>query len=114
MQVGEFQCYDKRALASLAEAASKAGRPEWGQTGPHDSGEYNSNPEVPRGPAVALSVGCAGIERETLGSNSSALPISVECTEVKSKASDSCLFPGDRLLLRLGRLLGHPLWPLLP
>ena len=46
MQVGEFQCYDRRALASLASSASTAGHPEWGHTGPHDSGEYNSHPEV--------------------------------------------------------------------
>lgn len=46
LQVGEFQCYDRRALASLAESALKAGHPEWGYTGPHDSGEYNSYPEV--------------------------------------------------------------------
>ena len=31
--VGEFQCYDRRALASLAAAAREAGRPEWGNTG---------------------------------------------------------------------------------
>ena len=45
-QVGEFQCYDRRALASLAAAAQEAGHPEWGYTGPHDSGTYNSTPEV--------------------------------------------------------------------
>jgi hypothetical protein len=28
--VGEFQCHDRRALASLAAAATAAGRPEWG------------------------------------------------------------------------------------
>uniref|UniRef100_A0A6T5U2K4 Beta-amylase n=1 Tax=Chlamydomonas chlamydogama TaxID=225041 RepID=A0A6T5U2K4_9CHLO len=43
--VGEFQCYDRRALASLAQAARTAGKPEWGNGGPHDSGEYNSAPE---------------------------------------------------------------------
>ncbi|KAF6248347.1 glycoside hydrolase superfamily [Scenedesmus sp. NREL 46B-D3] len=42
--VGEFQCYDRRALASLAAAASAAGHPEWGYAGPHDSGGYNSSP----------------------------------------------------------------------
>ncbi|GIM06522.1 hypothetical protein Vretimale_10821 [Volvox reticuliferus] len=42
---GEFQCYDRRALASLAQAAREAGHPEWGYTGPHDAGEYNSIPE---------------------------------------------------------------------
>ncbi|GFR39716.1 hypothetical protein Agub_g197, partial [Astrephomene gubernaculifera] len=42
---GEFQCYDRRALASLAQAAREAGHPEWGYTGPHDAGEYNSTPE---------------------------------------------------------------------
>jgi hypothetical protein len=42
--VGEFQCYDRRALASLAAAAAAAGRPEWGYAGPHDSGGYNSSP----------------------------------------------------------------------
>ncbi len=57
--MGEFQCYDRRALASLAAAAQEAGHPEWGYTGPHDSGTYNSTPEVPpcvhaRAPARAL------------------------------------------------------------
>ncbi|GIL55423.1 hypothetical protein Vafri_10981 [Volvox africanus] len=42
---GEFQCYDRRALASLAQAAREAGHPEWGYSGPHDAGEYNSVPE---------------------------------------------------------------------
>ena len=46
MQVGEFQCYDRRALASLAAAAQEAGHPEWGYMGPHDAGHYNSMPEV--------------------------------------------------------------------
>jgi hypothetical protein len=31
--VGEFQCYDRRALASLAAAAREHGEPEWGNTG---------------------------------------------------------------------------------
>ncbi|KAK9828096.1 hypothetical protein WJX81_003753 [Elliptochloris bilobata] len=43
--VGEFQCYDRRALASLAQAAQEAGHSEWGYSGPHDSGSYNSTPE---------------------------------------------------------------------
>lgn len=43
--IGEFQCYDRRALASLAAAACAAGRADWGYTGPHDSGGYNSAPE---------------------------------------------------------------------
>ncbi|GAX84030.1 hypothetical protein CEUSTIGMA_g11454.t1 [Chlamydomonas eustigma] len=43
--VGEFQCYDRRALASLADAAREAGHDEWGHGGPHDCGEYNSQPE---------------------------------------------------------------------
>lgn len=42
---GEFQCYDRRALASLAQAAREVGHPEWGYAGPHDSGSYNSIPE---------------------------------------------------------------------
>ena len=42
--VGEFQCYDRRALESLAAAAVAAGRPEWGKGGPHDAGTYNSRP----------------------------------------------------------------------
>ncbi len=46
MQIGEFQCYDRRALASLASAAHEAGHPEWGYTGPHDAGTYTSTPEV--------------------------------------------------------------------
>lgn len=43
--IGEFQCYDRRALASLARAAVTVGRPEWGNAGPHDAGTYNSGPE---------------------------------------------------------------------
>ena len=46
LQVGEFQCYDRRALASLAQAARDAGQPDWGYGGPHDAGSYNSTPEV--------------------------------------------------------------------
>ena len=46
LQAGEFQCYDQRALASLAEAAAAVEQPEWGKEGPHDAGEYNSWPEV--------------------------------------------------------------------
>lgn len=42
---GEFQCYDRRALASLAQAAKEAGHAEWGYGGPHDAGSYNSTPE---------------------------------------------------------------------
>ena len=45
-QAGEFQCYDQRALASLAEAAAAVEQTEWGKEGPHDAGEYNSWPEV--------------------------------------------------------------------
>ncbi|KAF5833355.1 glycoside hydrolase superfamily [Dunaliella salina] len=43
--VGEFQCYDRRALASLAQAAREAGSPDWGYGGPHNAGTYCSNPE---------------------------------------------------------------------
>lgn len=43
--VGEFQCYDRRALASLSQVANEAGHPEWGYGGPHDTGDYNSCPE---------------------------------------------------------------------
>jgi beta-amylase len=32
-------------LASLADAARKAGHDEWGHGGPHDCGDYNSQPE---------------------------------------------------------------------
>lgn len=42
--VGEFQCYDKRALLSLAQAAGGAGHIEWGGSGPHDAGGYNDLP----------------------------------------------------------------------
>ena len=43
--IGEFQCYDRRALASLATAAEEAGHPEWGHSGPPDVGHYNSSPD---------------------------------------------------------------------
>lgn len=42
--IGEFQCYDQRALVSLARAASEAGHIEWGGSGPHDTGGYNNLP----------------------------------------------------------------------
>lgn len=45
-QVGEFQCYDQRALKSLREAAAAVGHPEWGHGGPDDAGHYTSTPEV--------------------------------------------------------------------
>ncbi|KAG1661170.1 hypothetical protein FOA52_002622 [Chlamydomonas sp. UWO 241] len=41
--VGEFQCYDKYMLADLKRAADAVGRPEWGLSGPHDAGHYNSS-----------------------------------------------------------------------
>lgn len=40
--IGEFQCYDKYMLAMLKDAATKAGRPEWGNAGPSDAGTYNN------------------------------------------------------------------------
>ena len=43
--IGEFQCYDRRALASLARAAEEIGHPEWGHAGPPDVGDYNSTPD---------------------------------------------------------------------
>lgn len=42
--IGEFQCYDQRALVSLARAASEAGHIEWGGSGPHDTGGYCNLP----------------------------------------------------------------------
>lgn len=42
--VGEFQCYDRHALSSLARAAADAGHADWGHGGPHNSGEYNNWP----------------------------------------------------------------------
>lgn len=42
--VGEFQCYSKYALSSLATAAAAAGHPEWGHGGPSDAGSYASTP----------------------------------------------------------------------
>ena len=46
LQAGEFQCYDERALASLASAAAAVNESEWGKEGPHDAGQYNGWPEV--------------------------------------------------------------------
>ncbi|XP_009772032.1 beta-amylase 3, chloroplastic [Nicotiana tabacum] len=43
--IGEFQCYDKYMRASLSAAAKAAGKDDWGQGGPHDSGQYNQFPE---------------------------------------------------------------------
>lgn len=43
--IGEFMCYDRRALMSLANAAKEVGRDEWGSGGPHDAGSYNDWPD---------------------------------------------------------------------
>ncbi|KAH0648549.1 hypothetical protein KY285_033797 [Solanum tuberosum] len=43
--IGEFQCYDKYMGASFAAVAKAAGKDDWGQGGPHDSGQYNQFPE---------------------------------------------------------------------
>lgn len=40
--VGEFQCYDRFMMADLRREAEALGQPEWGLTGPHDAGTYNS------------------------------------------------------------------------
>eukprot|EP00898_Chlorokybus_atmophyticus_P008971 jgi/Chlat1/9075/Chrsp94S08364 len=42
--IGEFQCYDRRAMADLAECAFAAGHREWALSGPHDAGSYNDHP----------------------------------------------------------------------
>ena len=42
--IGEFQCYDQRALGNLARAGSEAGHIGWGGAGPHDAGGYNNLP----------------------------------------------------------------------
>ena len=42
--IGEFQCFDRNALGSLAHAAASVGRIEWGGAGPHDAGTYNCLP----------------------------------------------------------------------
>lgn len=45
--VGRFQCFDRRAVASLQEAASRRGRPAWGAPVPvKDCGDYASAPEA--------------------------------------------------------------------
>ena len=59
--VGEFQCYDRRALASLAAAARSAGHPEWGHSGPQDTGSYNSTPEVHSRQHMAPVLSCLGV-----------------------------------------------------
>eukprot|EP00210_Caulerpa_lentillifera_P006982 g6677.t1 len=43
--IGEFQCYDRHALSSLAQSAVEHGHKEWGYGGPHDSGTYNNWPQ---------------------------------------------------------------------
>jgi beta-amylase len=40
--VGEYQCFDKYMLGDLKAAAAAVGHPEWGLSGPHDAGNYNS------------------------------------------------------------------------
>jgi beta-amylase len=41
--VGEFQCYDRYMLASLKQAATAVGHPEWGTGGPSNAGTYSDN-----------------------------------------------------------------------
>ncbi|XP_038905124.1 inactive beta-amylase 4, chloroplastic isoform X2 [Benincasa hispida] len=42
--IGEFQCYDKYMLAELKTAARQIGKPQWGNRGPRNAGDYNSLP----------------------------------------------------------------------
>eukprot|EP00899_Mesostigma_viride_P000180 jgi/Mesvir1/10162/Mv18042-RA.1 len=42
--IGEFQCYDRRALAHLRAKAKEVGHDEWGLSGPHDAGHYKNWP----------------------------------------------------------------------
>lgn len=69
--IGEFQCYDRRALASLASAARAAGHPEWGNSGPSNAGSYNSHPDVRE-----TRCGCArGCLRGNLGGSEAGLSV---------------------------------------
>ncbi|XP_077242929.1 beta-amylase 3, chloroplastic-like [Tasmannia lanceolata] len=43
--IGEFQSYDKYMKASLQASAIAIGKTNWGETGPHNSGQYNQFPE---------------------------------------------------------------------
>ncbi|EXC26755.1 hypothetical protein L484_023371 [Morus notabilis] len=43
--IGEFQCYDKYMRASLEASAEAIGKRDWGQSGPHDAGQYRQFPE---------------------------------------------------------------------
>jgi len=43
--IGEFQCCGRYMLASLRACADAVGRPDWGLSGPHDSGSYNQRAE---------------------------------------------------------------------
>lgn len=45
LQVGEFQMFDRRAMASLAEAAERHGHPEWGHGTPPGIGALNDVPQ---------------------------------------------------------------------
>ncbi|XVE58110.1 hypothetical protein DITRI_Ditri04bG0143800 [Diplodiscus trichospermus] len=44
-ELGEFQCYDKYMLASLAASARDIGIPGWGERGPIDAGTLLLDPE---------------------------------------------------------------------
>ncbi|KAK3151621.1 hypothetical protein QOZ80_3AG0248240 [Eleusine coracana subsp. coracana] len=52
---GEFQCYDKHALASLKRHAESSGQPLWGLSGPHDGPRYDD--EAPDSSAFFRSPG---------------------------------------------------------
>ena len=45
VQVGQFQVYDRRAMASLARAAEQADHPEWGRGPPPGVGGRNDSPQ---------------------------------------------------------------------
>lgn len=44
-QIGHFPIFDRRALASLSQAAHAAGQPEWGCGPPPGTGSCNSEPQ---------------------------------------------------------------------
>jgi hypothetical protein len=91
--VGEFICYDRRALASLAAAAEAAGRPEWGYAGPHDSGAYNSAPAdtgffKPRG---SWDTGVCAWRGDTAWSTAPIAPLPAIMTPAAAPLRAACL-----------------------
>ena len=98
--IGEFQCYDQRALGNLARAGSEAGHIEWGGAGPHDAGGYNNLPHETgffrahtkdRGTQSTASFSCRGTRASSWDTAIACFDARGPCLAAGAKSGDPAL-----------------------